>query len=241
MDRRVGSLTAPDSTGKMEHGQPIWRRAISFSLGRRTTQLTALQPGSFAAGLSQTGGAGTGRAVKQAERISFDTGCTCGGRRRRGWLRSGTAMRLHVRMAAACTTGTEEAASSKNVRPGWAGQAGRQDTCLLADVGTEEQGGRVGEAARSASMCSGGWLSWADIVGRPQGRGSRAARAGHGQGCTNDCVPQYDGQGSRNLCDDETLSTISHSELRQPMSGEGPPEGRVVARAVDEHGVRLLG
>jgi len=83
-------------------------------------------------------------------------------------------------------------------------------------------------------------------LGQTSSGGRRAeAHERHGQGVAmvhqRSRSHSYDGQGSRNLCDDETLSTISHSELRQPMSGEGPPEGRVVARAVDEHGVRLLG
>ena len=119
---------------------------------------------------------------------------------------------------------------------GRTGPPGHSGTSLTLWMSTQTwQTCRGGRKARNRCVRR-LWLSWADIVGRPQGRSSRAVRAGHGQGCTNDRVPQYDGQGSRNLCDDETLSTISHSgclpnEWRGLTRGGGDPRGRQARRS----------
>ena len=83
---------------------------------------------------------------------------------------------------------------------------------------------RGGRKARN--HVSGGY----GCLGQTSSGGRRAeAHERHGQGMDKDAPTiafhSNDGQGSRNLCDDETLSTISHSDLTDP-SGEGSPKMR---------------
>ena len=108
--------------------------------------------------------------------ISFDTECACIGRRQTGWLQSGTMVRLQARNG-----GTDVAdVPARMCRAGLSGRSGTDAGTDAADVP-----GLPGRP--QCPLRSGGWGSWAGIIGRPQSRGSRAA----GQGMRAQAIEQY--------------------------------------------------